>query len=220
MGRPSPARGVGQRTRFVTQPGRAARLADVTDHEMTGLVLAGGASRRMGADKALIDVDGRPLVAHVAERLETICSSVLVAPGARPLPDLPWTTVADRAAGAGPLAGILGGLAAATTPLVAVVGVDMPAFSPDLLVELAQRWEHEPAVVPVADGRIQPLHGVYSTSAFRSLAALFDAGERSPTRALELAGAALHDVSGSAPWAVSLNTADELARFRLRRHER
>lgn len=181
---------------------------------MTGLVLAGGAGRRMGADKALIDVDGRPLVVHVADRLATVCAPVLVAPGARRLADLTWTQVDDRLAGQGPLAGILGGLAVATTPLVAVVGVDMPALSPNLFVTLARRWKGEPAVVPVANGRLQPLHAVYAVAALTRFAALFDAGERSPTRALEQVGAALHEVTQPAQWATSLNTADDLTRFR------
>lgn len=181
---------------------------------MTGLVLAGGASRRMGADKALIDLDGRPLVEHVAERLATVCTDVLVAPGARRLPDLPWTQVDDRLPGAGPLAGILGGMAVTTTPLLAVVGVDMPACSPSVLVALAQRWSGEAAGVPVTGGRLQPLHAVYAVAALPRLAALFDDGERSPTSALQELEATLHEVTGPAPWAASLNTADDLARFR------
>lgn len=183
---------------------------------MTGLVLAGGTGRRMGADKALIEVQGRPLVAHVADRLATVCTPVLVAPGARPLADLGWRQVEDRVAGQGPLAGILGGLAVATTPLVAAVGVDMPELSPDLFVALARRWNGEPAVVPVSGGRAQPLHAVYAVSALTRFAVLFDAGERSPTRALERVGAAWHEMTGPARWATSLNTTDDLARFRGR----
>jgi molybdopterin-guanine dinucleotide biosynthesis protein A len=170
----------------------------------------------MGADKALIDVHGHPLIVHVATRLATVCASVLVAPGARPLPDLPWTQVDDRVPGEGPLAGILGGLVAAPTELVAVVGVDMPGFRPDVLATLGQRWDGEPAVVPVVVGRLQPLHAVYAVGALPRLAALFDAGERSPTRALERVGAAFHEISEPAPWVSSLNTADDLARFRGR----
>lgn len=184
--------------------------------DMTGLVLAGGTSRRMGSDKALIDLRGRPLVVYVGELLSTVCTAVLIAPGQRRLPDLAWTQVDDRVVGQGPLAGILGGLATATTPLMAVVGVDMPEFSPPLLALLADRWRGEPALVPVAGGRVQPLHAVYATAALPQLAALFDAGERSPTRALERLGAATHEVAEPGRWARSLNTSDDLARFRRR----
>lgn len=210
--------GGGGRTRVrsgaVRGDGRGgATMGGVVNENLTGLVLAGGAGRRMGADKALIEMHGRPLIVHVATRLATVCASVLVAPGARPLPDLPWTQVDDRVPGEGPLAGILGGLAVATTELVAVVGVDMPGFRPDVLATLAQRWHDEPAVVPVIGGRLQPLHAVYAVAALPRLAALFDAGERSPTRALKRTGAALREMPEPAPWATSLNNADDLARF-------
>lgn len=184
--------------------------------DLTGLVLAGGASQRMGADKALLDVGGRPLVAYVAQRLSAVCATVLVAPGDRTLPGLPWERIDDRVAGEGPLAGILGGLAAAGTPLVAVAGVDMPELSPSVYLELAARWDGGPAVVPVRDGRLEPLHAVYATSALAAFAKLFDAGERSPTRALELLGATTHHVDAAGRWAASLNTPQDLARFRDR----
>lgn len=182
--------------------------------DLTGLVLAGGRSRRMGADKALVEVDGRPLVRVVAARLAHVCVEVLVAPGARRLPDLPWRQVGDRVAGEGPLAGILGGLAAASTPLVAVAGVDMPAVDPDLYAALADAWDGtQPAVVPVAAGRPQPLHAVYATAALPRFAALFDAGERAPTRALTRLQAHGVEVPQGTAWAASLDTPDDLARF-------
>lgn len=170
----------------------------------------------MGADKARLEVDGRRLVTLVARRLEAICPTVLVAPGDRMLPDLAWDRVDDRIAGAGPLAGIIGGLATATTPLVAVVAVDMPDCSTEVLLGLAAHWHGQPAVVPAVDGRPQPLHAIYATAAMPAFAELFDAGERSPTSALRRVDAAVIAVDGPAAWARSLNTPADLARLRER----
>jgi molybdopterin-guanine dinucleotide biosynthesis protein A len=181
--------------------------------ELTGLVLAGGRSRRMGRDKALLEIDGRPLVERVAERLASVCGRVLIAAGERPLPPLPWDRVDDRVAGAGPLAGILGGLAATTTPLLAVAAVDMPDVDPDVFTTLAGRWDgRAPAVVPRRAGRLEPLHAVYATAALPRLAALFDAGERSPTRALRRVAATVVEVDDAAPWAGNLNTPADVDR--------
>lgn len=185
------------------------------NRDLTGLVLAGGRSRRMGADKALIDVDGRPLVAHVARRLSTVCTTVLVAPGRRRIAGIPWRQVDDRVPSQGPLGGILGGLAVAATPLVAVTAVDMPELRPAVFVALAERWGGEPAVVPLVDGRLQPLHAIYARTALQPLAAMFDAGERSITRALVRLGAVTHDMAAGR-WTANLNTADDLARYRSR----
>lgn len=182
--------------------------------DLTGLVLAGGASRRMGSDKALLDVDGLPLVHHVAQRLATVCTTVLVAAGPRRLPDLPWKQVDDHAAGEGPLSAIIGGLGAATTPLVAVVAVDMPHVEPAVLVSLADAWDGRPAVVPVVAGRPQPLHAVYAVAGLARLAAAFAAGERSVSRVLPRVGALFVTVDDAGPWADDLDTPEDLGRFR------
>jgi molybdopterin-guanine dinucleotide biosynthesis protein A len=186
---------------------------DVMRQDLTGLVLAGGRSRRMGTDKALLPVDGRPLVCNVAARLAAHCPTVLVASGRRRLLQVVWPQVDDRVPGAGPLAGILGGLAAATTPLVAVVAVDMPCPDTDVLRRLANAWSGHAAVVPTHDGRPQPLHAVYATSALRPLAAAFDAGERSPTRALARVKTLMLPVRATRRWSLDLDTREDLARF-------
>lgn len=188
---------------------------DVHD-DLTGLVLAGGASRRMGADKALLDVDGQPLVHHVARRLATVCTSVLVAPGERRLPDLPWEQVDDHVAGEGPLSGIIGGLAAAFTPLVAVAAVDMPHVDPAVLVTLADAWQGQAAVIPVVDGRPQPLHAVYAAAATADLTTAFSDGERSVSRVLGRVDAVFLEIDGDGRWAADLDTPEDLQRFRRR----
>ena len=204
------------RVRAAWHPNRAGTLAVVED--LTGLVLAGGRSRRMGRDKALLEIDGRPLVERVAGRLATVCGRVLIAAGDRPLPPLPWDRVDDRVADAGPLAGILGGLAAATTSLVAVAAVDMPDVDPGVFAALATKWDgHAPAVVPLRAGRLEPLHAVYATAALPEFAALFDAGERSPTQVLRRLSATVVVLEDDGAWAGNLNFPRDLARFTMGR---
>ncbi|HWD09331.1 MAG TPA: molybdenum cofactor guanylyltransferase, partial [Actinomycetota bacterium] len=111
---------------------------------LSGVILAGGGSRRMGRDKAVLVYEGEPLVVRVARRLASVCDDVVVASGdgAR-LGDLGpgLAQVADALAGAGPLAGIVAGLEAARQALVAVVAVDMPDLDTALLSDLASRWD-------------------------------------------------------------------------------
>lgn len=182
--------------------------------DLTGLVLAGGAGRRIGRDKAAIEVDGQSLLARVAGRLATRCPTVLVAGGDRALPAGPWRPIDDRPGGGGPLAGLLGALAVAETPLVAVVAVDMPHADPAVLAALADAWQGEAAVVPVAAGRPQPLHAVYATAGLPRLASLFDAGARSVTDVVRRTTAAWVPVVGPARWAENINTPDDLRRLR------
>ncbi|MGH2718262.1 MAG: molybdenum cofactor guanylyltransferase [Actinomycetota bacterium] len=165
---------------------------------LSGIVLAGGASRRMGRDKALLTYEGEPLVARAARLLSAACDDVILASGdGRRLGGLGLglTEVADTAAGAGPLGGIIAGLETVRHLLVAVVAVDMPDLSVAVLGDLAARWDgRSPAIVPRAAGRLEPLHAVYSRLAAPELRAALEAGERSVHRVLEALGAQVVDL--------------------------
>lgn len=172
---------------------------DADGPTLTGLVLAGGRGRRLGRDKALVEVAGEPLVVRAARRLERCCQEVLIASGdGSRLGELAWEQVADAIGDGGPLAGILAGLERATTPLVAVVAVDLPHLNPAVLRRLAVEWRGEAAVVPLVSGRIHPLHGVYATAAAPRLRRLLLAGHRAVIAALSELGAR---VLGEEGWA-------------------
>ena len=146
---------------------------------MAGLVLCGGASRRMGAEKALLAFEGEALVARVARRLSSVASPVILAPGTRGrLGDLGFEEVDDVAEGSGPLAGLAAGLSVSPHPLVAVVAVDMPFASPEVLTLLARRIGTADAAIPVTDEGSQPLHAVYSTRALPAIRHALRSGRR------------------------------------------
>jgi len=160
---------------------------------MSGVVLAGGSSRRMGRDKALVELDGEPLVARAVRLLSGLCSDVVVASGdGRRLDGAgagSYRQVADVVPDAGPVAGIAAGLEAARHTLVAVVAVDMPDANPALLALLADLWRGEPAVVARSRGRLEPLHAVYARHAAPALRSFLAAGRRSVREALAGLGA-------------------------------
>ncbi|MPZ73385.1 MAG: NTP transferase domain-containing protein [Nitriliruptorales bacterium] len=161
---------------------------------MTGLVLAGGASSRMGRDKATLRSDGGRLVDLAVSALRDVCERVLIAAGERVIADVAAECIPD-AEGEGPLAGIVSGLRAADTPLVAVLAVDMPYASAEVFRRLAGAWQGEAGVAAAVDGSLQPLHAVYATSQREQYAELLAAGERSPRRALVLLGARVIDAA-------------------------
>ncbi|MGH9111551.1 MAG: molybdenum cofactor guanylyltransferase, partial [Acidimicrobiales bacterium] len=98
----------------------------------SGAVLCGGRSRRMGRDKALIRIDGVPMVVRVADALRAAGATDVFAVGRDPeaLAELGLVTVADDRPGAGPVAGIATALAHACEDLVLVAGCDLLAPSP------------------------------------------------------------------------------------------
>lgn len=145
---------------------------------VAGLLLTGGASRRMGSDKALLEVGGRRLAERATEVLEAVCHPVLeVGPGVSGLP-----AVRENPPGQGPLAALGAGAAelsrrAHAGPLI-LLAVDMPFVGVPLLRLLADRPGPATAV-PVADGQPQPLCARYGPDALAAVPGLLAAGERS-----------------------------------------
>jgi molybdenum cofactor guanylyltransferase len=136
----------------------------------SALLLAGGRSMRMGRDKALLPhpVSGQLLLAHQAALLRSLPGSVellLSAPAERgyalagPLADA--RLVADPAPDCGPLGGITAGLAAATTPRLLVLAVDLPVMNASFLSELLAAG---PSAPRHADGTFEPLCALYPVS--------------------------------------------------------
>lgn len=153
----------------------------------SGLVLAGGRSRRMGIDKARLTVEGEPLLARQLRLLAELGAAerlVSVAPGPRPA-DWPAGVgrVVDRVSEAGPLAGMAAGLPAARSPWVLVLAVDLPGLTVDFLGRLLARAAAGggPGVVPQTDAGWEPLAAVYPAR----LAALAAERLSGPDRSLQ-----------------------------------
>ena len=139
--------------------------------DIAGVVLCGGAGRRLGADKALVSFDGLPLVERVAGRLATFADPIFVARGALPPLDVRYEHLLDAVPDSGPLGGIVAALRASTRPLLAVVAVDMPFASPEVFHALRTAWRGEDAVVAVDRFGPQVLHALYARSALPPLEA-------------------------------------------------
>lgn len=132
------------------------------DHA-TLLVLAGGAGRRLGGgDKALVPVGGRPMIAWVLDLAPRFVAAAIVAPPSVEHAAFGVPVIADRGPGDGAPAALATGLEACTSEWAVVLACDMPLVDPAVLDRLAaEAGDDVDAVVPEADGRVHPLHGVY-----------------------------------------------------------
>ncbi|HEX6569659.1 MAG TPA: NTP transferase domain-containing protein [Acidimicrobiales bacterium] len=165
----------------------------------SGAVLCGGASRRMGQDKALIVVDGRALAVRVAAALREAGASDVVAVGGdlAALRAAGLAAVPDAEPGEGPLAGIVTALGHADDDVVFVAGCDLvdpspPAMAATVRALAASRGGD--VAVAVVDGRRQWVHAAWRRHGRAPLAAAFAAGERAVHAAVAAAGLRVVDV--------------------------
>lgn len=152
--------------------------------DVTGLVLAGGMGRRMGGvDKGLVLLDGRPMAAHVIERLTRQVGAIVINANqnVEQYAALGYPVVSDSIGGfAGPLAGLHAGLLAAQTPYVATAPCDSPFLPLDLVSRLATGLASAQAQLAVAHTFAQP-HPVFalvSREVLPHLSAFLDGGGR------------------------------------------
>lgn len=151
---------------------------------ISGVILAGGASRRLpGADKLSLEVGGTKLIERAHHVLREFCPETIIVgdgganaslPETRRLPD-------SRPGGQGPLAGLEAGLAAATNDVVFAAAGDMPFLSRELaahLCDLVGKKELS-AAVPVYGGQIHPLCAAYRRGISDEISAALDGGVRS-----------------------------------------
>ena len=132
---------------------------------LSGIVLAGGASRRLGVDKTTLRFGSCTLLEHAADALSAVCADVLVVGGdAAGWPHLGARLVPDETPGRGPLAGLQAGLKAAEFDFALVVACDMPFLNRDLLAFMAWRPRRYQALVPRWGRRLHPLHAIYARS--------------------------------------------------------
>lgn len=175
--------------------------------DITGLVLAGGRGLRMGGvDKGLQDFQGTPLALHALQRLRPQVGHLLINANrhADAYSALGAPVVADASADfAGPMAGVLAGLAHCTTPWLLVVPCDAPWFPLDLASRLAAAAAREGAKAAVAQNRdaqgqpqLQPVFCLVHVSLQGSLQAWLDGGGRKARSWLEAQHAAMEMFDG------------------------
>jgi len=166
-----------------TQDGTAERRP-----ERSGLVICGGKSRRMGTDKALVDLAGARFLDRSIAALAPLAAEVVLATGSEPrYPELGLRSVTDTRPDCGPLAGLAAGLEDARRAgreVVLVVACDTPRADARLFRALLERLEEgagaDACLLRTPDG-LEPLCAVYRTTCSAPALTALDAGRRRMT---------------------------------------
>ena len=138
--------------------------------EAMAIVMAGGGSERMGRDKALLPIEGEPMIQRIVRRLEpSFCSLLISAAREDAFKFLGIEVVPDEAPGAGPLMALASALARSRTEINFVMPCDIPDPPQHLIARLLREARNAEIVVPVTEqGELEPLFAVYRKSVLPS----------------------------------------------------
>ena len=132
-------------------------------NKITGIILAGGKSSRMGRDKAFIPFQGKKMIQYSIDAMKEVCPDILICANDPSYELFGYPVVGDNFKNIGPLGGLEAALSVSKTEINLFAPCDSPYLKPGLFIEILKRCEDYDAVVPKLDGGfIQPLAGYYS----------------------------------------------------------
>jgi molybdopterin-guanine dinucleotide biosynthesis protein A len=149
-----------------------------SDLKLTGILLAGGLSRRMGREKGLLKLGNRLLYTYPLRVLESCCEEILISTCHDSVLPEAYPSVCDQVPGIGPMGGIYTCLNRSSNDVNVVLSYDMPLITADLVHYLVTRLEDFEVVVPtLKDRRPEPLCAIYRKSSSHYFKELIDRKE-------------------------------------------
>ena len=138
--------------------------------EVTGIILAGGKSSRMGTDKGLQELGGKPLIEYAIDVLSGLCSNLIISSSSEVYHTFGYQVVADEFPGIGPMGGIYSALRQSKTERNLVLSCDLPFVSKELLTYILDNSKGYQIVVPYEGNRhYEPLCGFYHISVLEQI---------------------------------------------------
>jgi molybdopterin-guanine dinucleotide biosynthesis protein A len=158
----------------------------VDTRDVSGIILAGGKSARLGHNKALVDAAGRLLIERVIDRVQSVVDEIVLVtncPDRFSFLDLPMT--GDIYRGVGTLGGLHAGLRAVHGQYALTVGCDMPLLNVDLLRHIVSLRHGYDVVIPRVGEYTEPLHALYGRRCLPGIERAIEAGQRRVMRACD-----------------------------------
>ncbi|MDD5450829.1 MAG: molybdenum cofactor guanylyltransferase [Desulfovibrionales bacterium] len=191
--------------------------------KMTAIILAGGKSERMKENKALLALEGRPIIGHICEVLKDIFDEVIVVtnhPCAYSF--LGVKVITDLIKGKGPLGGLYTGLFYAASSHAFVVACDMPFLKKEVIdYILKQAKPGRDVIVPFVSGVYEPLHAVYARRCLDYIHEDLSANKLKITgfynrvRIKTITGAELSEIDPEMRSCVNINTPEDWVKAQL-----
>jgi len=139
------------------------------DGEITGIILSGGKSSRMGREKGLCEFKGKALIQYAIDVLAPFCNRIIIVANNGQYENFGYEVFADEIKGIGPIGGIYTGLMHSETEDSFILSCDMPMVSHELIEYILLNREHRQIVVPDFEGYFEPLCAFYRRDIFAQL---------------------------------------------------
>jgi molybdopterin-guanine dinucleotide biosynthesis protein A len=147
------------------------------DYTITGILLAGGQSRRMQKNKAFLEFRGIPLFEYTLNILRRFCKEILISTSDPSYRTTNFPLIRDEIKGAGPLGGIYSCLKKSTFPYALVLPCDLPLLDESIPSVLLHDHKKYDITVPLNKNKNpEPLIGVYSTTLVPLMRSRIDLG--------------------------------------------
>jgi len=130
--------------------------------QITGIILCGGKSSRMGQNKALLKLNGKYIISYVIELLQPFCKEIIISTNTNELDFLQHRKVNDIYNDIGPISGIFSSLLKSTTNKNIVLSCDTPFINSNLLSELLSHSHNFDIVLPEFNNYLQTMTGFFS----------------------------------------------------------
>lgn len=132
---------------------------------ITGIILAGGKSSRMGTDKGFIKLNNKPFIQYSIDALKPITSKILIVSDNTLYDKFKLQRITDITKNAGPISGIYSGLKASKTHYNLILSCDIPLITSSVLERLINAAENSFEIIQIEnDGKTMPLIGLYKRS--------------------------------------------------------
>jgi molybdopterin-guanine dinucleotide biosynthesis protein A len=155
-------------------------------NQITGIILAGGKSSRMGKDKGLLELNGKTFMSRIIEALEPVADTIIIVSNNNDYDVFNLKRVEDIIKDSGPLAGLFTGLFYSETENNIVLSCDVPLINKLVLLELINTFDSEAEAIQIeSQGRTMPLVAMYKKQAMHVLLKQLQQGERRLIVAIE-----------------------------------
>ena len=147
--------------------------------KITGIILSGGKSIRMGQDKGLLEINGKPMIQHVIDHVKPICNQILISANTEDYKRFGYPVIPDVVKDTGPAGGLISCLPQSESRKNIIISCDLPFASTEFIVRLLELSGGYDITIPMTGRFLQSTCGIYDREIRDTLRSLIDEGHYS-----------------------------------------